>query len=176
MAQSRNAILSSNDACSLMSMRIGISFHCLEYLFANELRWCVMASRTGIIFNCLRPSAVYSPPISFIFPFSLLPLLFTLLDDVDDVEIFYDAELPDEPNPNDELLYEGAPLSKGQSTLLIMAYAFRNYLTQVVPLSSYRLRKECIFDLGKDDIVYDKHCRNCFAYLRTDKDLWPNNN
>ncbi|PIK36139.1 hypothetical protein BSL78_27028 [Apostichopus japonicus] len=109
-------------------------------------------------------------------------------DDVDDVDIFYDAELPDEPNPDNQLLYEGAPLSKGQSTLLIMAYAIRHNLTQVatqdllrlinehlpipsVPLSSYHLRKECIFDLGREDIVYHAYCQNCFAYLGTDEDL-----
>ncbi|PIK39501.1 hypothetical protein BSL78_23655 [Apostichopus japonicus] len=34
-------------------------------------------------------------------------------DNVDDVDIFDDAELPDEPNPDNQLLYEGAPLSKG---------------------------------------------------------------
>lgn len=51
MAQSRNAILSSNDACSLMSIRIGILFHCLVYLLANELHIFLLWNYTHLYNN-----------------------------------------------------------------------------------------------------------------------------
>lgn len=104
-----------------------------------------------------------------------------------DEEVFYDAhedvyEWPQQPELRSEALYDGAPLTKAQSNLLISAYAIRHSLTHSatqdlltlvnehlprpsVPSSYYMLRKECMFDLGQDDITYHGYCGECSSYL-----------
>lgn len=101
--------------------------------------------------------------------------------DDEDEDVFYDAFPPPAPEP-DDFLYDGAPLTKSQSLVLIMAFVIRHNLTgsavkdlltlinehlpsPSVPPSNYLLRKYSMPNLEEEDILYHTYCASCSTYL-----------
>lgn len=104
----------------------------------------------------------------------------------EDEDVFYDAFPPD-PDEAEGPLYEGARITRSQSSTMIMAFAIRHSLSGAavqdllnvmnehlpspcVPRSNYLLRKYCMPDTN-GDIVYHVYCGNCTSYLGTDEEL-----
>lgn len=105
----------------------------------------------------------------------------------DDFDVFYDAP-PPHPDEPDSWLYDGAPITKAQSSTMIMAFVIRHGLTgsavqdlltllnehlpfPSVPPSNYLLRKYCMPNIGENDIVYHGYCSKCAAYLGVGEEL-----